>query len=107
MRDFLIVGILLSVLPFALRYTWVGVLLWNWISLMNPHKLAYGFAKPRLLFFDNKSRPGRFNVPLIIFVHGVFAKPVLPLLPIETASHFPTPRQSIRLAPYYLRYSLQ
>ncbi len=44
MRDFLILGVLLSVLPFALRYTWVGVLLWNWISLMNPHKLAYGFA---------------------------------------------------------------
>lgn len=44
MRDLLILGILLSALPFALRYTWVGVLLWNWISLMNPHKLAYGFA---------------------------------------------------------------
>lgn len=44
MRDLLVVGILVSVLPFALMYTWVGVLLWNWISLMNPHKLAYGFA---------------------------------------------------------------
>lgn len=44
MRDLLIAGILVSVLPFALRYTWVGVLLWNWISLMNPHKLAYGFV---------------------------------------------------------------
>lgn len=44
MRDLLVVGILLSALPFALRYTWVGVLLWNWIGLMNPHKLAFGFA---------------------------------------------------------------
>lgn len=44
MRDLLIAGILLVVLPFALRNTWVGVLLWNWISLMNPHKLAYGFV---------------------------------------------------------------
>jgi len=43
-RDLLVVGTLLGVLPFALRYTWVGVLLWNWISLMNPHKLTYGFA---------------------------------------------------------------
>lgn len=31
-------------LPFALMHTWVGVLLWNWISLMNPHKLAWGRA---------------------------------------------------------------
>jgi probable O-glycosylation ligase (exosortase A-associated) len=43
-RDLLIAGILLGALPFALRYTWVGVLLWNWVSLMNPHKLAYGFV---------------------------------------------------------------
>jgi putative inorganic carbon (HCO3(-)) transporter len=32
------------VLPYALRHTWVGVLLWTWISIMNPHKLAFGFA---------------------------------------------------------------
>ncbi len=44
MRDLLIMGILAGALPFALMYTWVGVLLWNWISLMNPHKLAFGFA---------------------------------------------------------------
>ena len=44
MRDLLILGILAGALPFALMYTWVGVLLWNWISLMNPHKLAFGIA---------------------------------------------------------------
>lgn len=44
MRDLLIVGFLAGVLPFAVMYTWVGVLLWNWISLMNPHKLAFGFV---------------------------------------------------------------
>ena len=44
MRDLLLLGILVSALPFAVMYTWVGVLLWNWISLMNPHKLAFGFA---------------------------------------------------------------
>ena len=44
MRDLLLLGILISALPFAVMYTWVGVLLWNWISLMNPHKLAFGFA---------------------------------------------------------------
>ena len=44
MRDLLIAGIVAGLLPFAVMYTWVGVLLWNWISLMNPHKLAFGFA---------------------------------------------------------------
>ena len=44
MRDLFVLGVFLGVLPFALRHTWVGVLLWTWISIMNPHKLAFGFA---------------------------------------------------------------
>lgn len=44
MRDILLLGIVLGALPFALRHTWIGVLLWTWISIMNPHKLAWGFA---------------------------------------------------------------
>jgi len=43
-RDLLVFGIFLGALPFALRHTWCGVLLWTWFSIMNPHKLAYGFA---------------------------------------------------------------
>ncbi|WP_296443750.1 putative O-glycosylation ligase, exosortase A system-associated [Rhodoferax sp. UBA5149] len=45
MRDLLMLGIVLGALPFALRHTWMGVLLWTWISIMNPHKLAWGFAQ--------------------------------------------------------------
>lgn len=44
MRDILLVLVFLAILPFALRRTWVAVLLWTWISVMNPHKLAWGFA---------------------------------------------------------------
>lgn len=44
MRDILLLGIILAALPFAIRFTWIAVLLWTWISIMNPHKLAYGFA---------------------------------------------------------------
>lgn len=44
MRDLLMLGIVLGALPFVLRHTWVGILLWTWISIMNPHKLAFGFA---------------------------------------------------------------
>ena len=44
MRDLLLLAIMAGAMPFALRYTWVAVLLWTWISVMNPHKLAFGFA---------------------------------------------------------------
>ena len=44
MRDLLLTATFLGILPYALRYTWVGVLLWTWVSVMNPHKLTYGFA---------------------------------------------------------------
>jgi putative inorganic carbon (HCO3(-)) transporter len=44
MRDILLLAIVVGALPFACRHTWIGVLLWTWISIMNPHKLAWGFA---------------------------------------------------------------
>lgn len=44
MRDVLVLGVFMGVLPFALRHTWIGVLLWTWVSMMNPHKLTFGFA---------------------------------------------------------------
>ncbi len=44
MRDLILLGMVLFALPFACRHTWIGVLLWTWISIMNPHRLAWGFA---------------------------------------------------------------
>jgi len=44
MRDLLIVLFVLWVLPKAVRHTYVAVNLWTWISIMNPHRLTYGFA---------------------------------------------------------------
>jgi probable O-glycosylation ligase (exosortase A-associated) len=44
MRDVLILAIVVGLLPVALMHTWVGVMLWTWLSIMNPHKLAWGFA---------------------------------------------------------------
>jgi putative inorganic carbon (HCO3(-)) transporter len=43
LRDLLISGILVSTLPFVFRHVFIGVLLWTWVSIMNPHRLAYGF----------------------------------------------------------------
>ncbi|KON82150.1 putative O-glycosylation ligase, exosortase A system-associated [Azoarcus sp. PA01] len=44
MRDILITAIVLGALPFAFRHPYIGVYLWTWLSVMNPHRLAWGFA---------------------------------------------------------------
>lgn len=44
MRDILIVGIVLTCAVWALRRPWIGVMLWTWLSIMNPHRYAWGFA---------------------------------------------------------------
>ena len=44
MRDLLVTAIIFGALPFILKRPWIGVLLWSWISYMNPHRLTYGFA---------------------------------------------------------------
>lgn len=44
MRDIIIVGIAVICALMALRRPWIGVMLWTWISIMNPHRYSYGFA---------------------------------------------------------------
>lgn len=44
MRDILLAIIIFGCLPFALFEPFVGVALWTWISVMNPHRLTWGFA---------------------------------------------------------------
>jgi probable O-glycosylation ligase (exosortase A-associated) len=44
MRDFVIVAIVLLAAVLALRRPWIGVLSWTWLSIMNPHRFAYGFS---------------------------------------------------------------
>jgi putative inorganic carbon (hco3(-)) transporter len=44
MRDFVVMSIVLPWAMVALRHPWVGVLLWVWVSLMNPHRYTWGFA---------------------------------------------------------------
>ena len=44
MRDYIIFAIVFGLLPFALFRPIIGVLLFTWISLMNPHRLTYGAA---------------------------------------------------------------
>jgi probable O-glycosylation ligase (exosortase A-associated) len=44
MRDIALIAIVAGLLPVALLDPFVGVALWTWLSVMNPHRLTYGFA---------------------------------------------------------------
>jgi len=44
MRDLLVTLIIFGSIPFILRKPYIGALMWVWISVMNPHTQAWGFA---------------------------------------------------------------
>ena len=44
MRDLLIFAIVVVGCIAALRRPWIGIMLWTWLSVMNPHRYAYGFS---------------------------------------------------------------
>ncbi len=44
MRDILVLSIVALAAFAALRRPWIGVMLWVWISIMNPHRYTYGIA---------------------------------------------------------------
>ncbi len=44
MRDIVVVSIVMAGSLAALRRPWVGIMLWTWLSIMNPHRYTYGFA---------------------------------------------------------------
>jgi putative inorganic carbon (hco3(-)) transporter len=44
MRDILVTLIVFGALPFVFKRPYIGVLLWVWISVMNPHTQGWGFA---------------------------------------------------------------
>lgn len=44
MRDLLVTLIIMGSLPMILRRPSVGIWMWIWVSVMNPHRLSWGFA---------------------------------------------------------------
>ena len=44
MRDFIVLSIVIPAALYAYRHPWVGVMLWTWRSIMNPHRYPYGIA---------------------------------------------------------------
>jgi putative inorganic carbon (HCO3(-)) transporter len=45
MRDILVTLLVLGGLPFIFKRPWFGGIMWVWISVMNLHSQAYGFAR--------------------------------------------------------------
>jgi len=44
MRDAILITLVLLGSLTALRYPWVGIMVWTWLSIMNPHRYTWGFA---------------------------------------------------------------
>ncbi len=44
MRDIVVTLIVIIGCVYTLKRPYIGVLLWSWLSYMNPHRLCYGFA---------------------------------------------------------------
>lgn len=44
MRDIVVVAIVMAACLATFRRPWIGVMLWMWLSVMNPHRYTYGFA---------------------------------------------------------------
>ena len=80
MRDILITVIVLGLLPVSLVRPSVGILLFSWLSYMNPHRLAWGFAFDfpfaqivaittlAGLFFTRESKRFPWNATVIVWL---------------------------------------
>lgn len=44
MRDILIFAVIFGMIPWMIKRPAIGALVFMWLSIMNPHRLAYGFA---------------------------------------------------------------
>jgi putative inorganic carbon (hco3(-)) transporter len=44
MRDLVLAAFIFGSIPFILKRPYWGLLMWVWLSIMNPHRQAYGFA---------------------------------------------------------------
>ena len=58
MRDIIVTLAVFGTLPFILKRPWIGILVWSWLSYMNPHRMAWGFSM---------SMPFAFMVALATF----------------------------------------
>ena len=85
MRDILIVAIVLAGAIAALRQPWIGVMLWTWLSIMNPHRYSYGFAYDAplaaisvlatvlgLIITKDRASPFKSRVVVVLFIFMIW-----------------------------------
>jgi len=82
-RDIIIAVGLIGLIPLILRRPYIGVLVWTWIAILNPHREAFGFSshlRPNLLIVlvtlisfalssERKTWPGgRISLTFVVFI---------------------------------------
>lgn len=85
MRDLLIIALVVAGSLIALRRPWVGVMVWTWLSIMNPHRFTWGIAYDAplaalsaattllgLLFTKDKTSPFKGSPPVWLAVFMVW-----------------------------------
>jgi probable O-glycosylation ligase (exosortase A-associated) len=80
-RDYVFTLVFFGLLFYAYRRPWAALLIWAWISFMNPHRLCWGFA--------------RRNIP---FAMIAALATVLAMLIAKERKKFPWTRETVLLA---------
>ncbi len=44
MRDYVLTAFVFAMVPVCVARPWLGILMWYWLGLMNPHRLTWDFA---------------------------------------------------------------
>jgi putative inorganic carbon (HCO3(-)) transporter len=96
MRDILISAVVFGFVPFILRNPRIGAYVWAWLSLMNPHRAAFGFARSLpfahvvavstliSFLFSRDRRPLPINNITVIYLLFIFWMTVTSLFAINT-----------------------
>jgi putative inorganic carbon (HCO3(-)) transporter len=97
-RDILITLIVVGSIPFILKRPWFGIMMWVWLSVMNPHRLTFGFAYDfpfamvvaiaTLLSMPFSTEPKRFpwsstTVTLLLFIFWMNVSTLFALQPVQ------------------------
>lgn len=97
MRDILITVIILCLLPFILRSPRFGTYVWAWLSMMIPHRAAFGFARTlpfgqmvaiaTLVSFllSRERRPFPFSSTTVVYIALMLWMSITSLFAINTA----------------------
>jgi putative inorganic carbon (hco3(-)) transporter len=73
-RDIALTGFIFCMVPYCLRNPWIGILVWSWLTFMNPQLFCWSFAKtmpfamivaiPTILGVFLSRDPERRGIPL-------------------------------------------